>query len=152
MIPGFTATKKRKSISVPKFYFFDVGVVNYLTQRRNMSPGTADFGHAFEHFVIQEIIAYIGYNHLEEKLCYWRTYSGYEVDVIVGEGRVAIEIKSVDEVKSRHIHGLKAFSEEYQDARLIIVSFDKYKRKMNDVEVFPVLEFLSDLWKGLIIT
>lgn len=152
MIPGFTATKKRKSISVPKFYFFDVGVVNYLTQRRNMSPGTADFGHAFEHFVIQEIIAYIGYNHLEEKLCYWRTSSGYEVDVIVGEGRVAIEIKSADEVKSRHIHGLKAFSEEYQDARLIIVSFDKYKRKMNDVEVFPVLEFLSDLWKGLIIT
>ena len=47
------------------------------------------------------------YNHIEESLCYWRTSSGYEVDTIIGEGRIAIEIKSTDEVKSRHSHGLK---------------------------------------------
>lgn len=151
MIHGFTNTKKRKSISAPKFYFFDVGVVNYLTQRRNMSPGTSDFGHAFEHFIIQELVAYLGYNHIEESLRYWRTSSGYEVDAIIGEGRIAIEIKSTDEVKSRHTHGLKAFGEEYPEARLIVVSLDKYKRKMNDVEVFPALEFLENLWKGMIV-
>lgn len=111
----------------------------------------ADFGHAFEHFIIQELVAYLGYNHVEEQLCYWRTSSGYEVDVIIGTGRIAIEIKSTDEVKSRHLHGLKAFAEEYPDARLIVVSLDKYKRKMNDVEIFPVLEFLDNLWKGMIV-
>lgn len=91
------------------------------------------------------------YNHIEESLRYWRTSSGYEVDAIIGEGRIAIEIKSTDEVKSRHTHGLKAFGEEYPEARLIVVSLDKYKRKINDVEVFPALEFLENLWKGMIV-
>lgn len=151
LLPAFTATRKRKALTVPKFYFFDVGVTNYLTHRRGMTPGSDDFGHAFEHFIIQELIAYIGYNHVEERLSYWRSASGYEVDAVIGEGRLAIEIKSSDEAKSRHTRGLKAFSEEYPDARLIVVSLDKYRRKMNDVEVFPALEFLDNLWKGLIV-
>lgn len=151
LLPAFTATRKRKALTVPKFYFFDVGVTNYLTHRRGMTPGSDDFGHAFEHFIIQELIAYIGYNHVEERLSYWRSASGYEVDAVIGEGRLAIEIKSSDEAKLRHTRGLKAFSEEYPDARLIVVSLDKYRRKMNDVEVFPALEFLDNLWKGLIV-
>lgn len=151
LLPGFTATKKRKALSVPKFYFFDVGVANYLTHRRGMTPGSDDFGHAFEHFIVQELIAYLGYHHSEECLSYWRSASGYEVDAIIGEGRVAIEIKSTDEAKSRHTRGLKAFGEDFPDARLIIVSLDKYRRKMNDVEVFPVLEFLQSLWMGQIL-
>ena len=151
LLPGFTATKKRKALTVPKFYFFDVGVANYLTHRKGMAPGSDDFGHAFEHFIIQELIAYMGYNHVEERLSYWRSASGYEVDAIIGEGRVAIEIKSTDEAKSRHTRGLKAFGEDYPDARLIIVSLDKYRRKMNDVEVIPVMEFLQSLWKGQVV-
>lgn len=150
-VPAFVATRKRKALSTPKFYLFDVGVANYLRHCRNLTPGSDDFGHAFEHFIIQELIAYIGYNHVEERLSYWRSASGYEVDAVIGEGRLAIEIKSSDEAKSRHTRGLKAFSEEYPDARLIVVSLDKYRRKMNDVEVFPVLEFLDNLWKGLIV-
>lgn len=151
LIPGFTSTTKRKAIAAPKFYLFDVGVANYLTKRRDMKPGTEDFGHAFEHFIIQELIAYLGYHHSDEQLSYWRTGSGYEVDAIIGKGRVAIEVKSTEEVKSRHTRGLKAFSEEYPDARLIVVSLDKYKRTMNGVEVFPANDFLKALWAEEII-
>ena len=113
-----------------------------------MKPGNEMFGHSFEHFIIQELVAWLGYHHSDEKLAYWRTASGYEVDAIVGDGRVAIEVKSTEEVKSRHLHGLKAFSEDYPECRLIAVSFDRYRRKMNGVEVIPVNEFLSDLWSG----
>ena len=151
LVPGFTGTKKRKSIAASKFYFFDVGIVNYLMHRRELKPGSDDFGHAFEHFIIQELIAYIGYHHVEERISYWRTPNGYEVDAIIGDGRVAIEIKSTDEVKSRHTRGLKAFSEDYPDARRIIVSLDKYRRKVNDIEIIPAVEFLDDLWKGRIV-
>jgi len=66
-------------------------------------------------------------------------------------GRIAIEIKSCNEVKSRHTKGLKAFQEEYPNTRLIVVSMDRYKRVMNDVEIFPVIDFLDELWKGRII-
>lgn len=151
LIPGFTATPKRKAVAAPKFYLFDVGIANYLTKRRDMEPGSDSFGHAFEHFIIQEIIAYLGYHHSDEQLTYWRTASGYEVDAVIGNGRIAIEIKSSEEIKSRHTKGLKAFSEDYPDARLITVSLDKYKRTMNGVEIFPANDFLKALWAGNIV-
>ncbi len=151
LIPGFTSSCKRRAIAAPKFYLFDVGLANYLTHRSALRPGSDDFGHAFEHFIIQEIIAYLGYNHIDERLTYWRTSGGYEVDAIIGEGRIAIEIKATDEAKSRHTHGLKAFSEDFPEARLIIVSLDKYRRKMNDVDVIPATEFLRDLWQGSVV-
>ena len=151
LVPGFTSSRKRRAIAAPKFYLFDVGLANYLTHRGTLRPGSDDFGHAFEHFIIQEIIAYLGYNHVDERLTYWRTSGGYEVDAIIGEGRLAIEIKATEEVKSRHTHGLKAFSEDFPEARLIIVSLDKYRRKMNGIDVIPVTEFLRDLWQGGIV-
>ena len=145
MIPGFTRSQKRRSIQSPKFYYFDVGIANYLRNRRNIQPGSADFGHAFEHFIIQELIAYLGYTQKEEQLSYWRTSSGYEVDAVIGVGRIAIEIKATEEIQSRHTKGLKAFREEFPDCRLIAVSFDARARISNDVEIYPAIEFLKKL-------
>ena len=146
IIPSFTRTQKRRSIQAPKFYYFDVGVANYLRNRRNIQVGSADFGQAFEHFIIQELVAYLGYNEKEEQLSYWRTSSGYEVDAIIGNGRIAIEIKSVEEIQSRHLKGLKAFKEEFPECRLIAVSLDTRSRISNNVEVYPATEFLRKLW------
>jgi predicted AAA+ superfamily ATPase len=151
LIPSFSITKKRKSVQAPKFYYFDVGIANYLRNRCNIQLGSADFGHAFEHFIIQELIAYLGYHESKEKLSYWRTTSGYEVDAIIGDGHVAIEIKAVEEIQSRHLKGLKAFQEEFPDCRLIAVSFDSRPRITNGVEVFPATDFLQQLWSHAII-
>jgi predicted AAA+ superfamily ATPase len=151
LIPGFTSTLKRRAIQTPKFYFFDVGIANYLLNRKNLQPGTEIFGHSFEHLILQEIIAFLGYSQSTENLTYWRTSSGYEVDAIIGNGRIAIEIKSTDEVKSRHLKGLQAFKEDFSQARTIIVSLDKYSRIMNGVEIFPAEQFLKALWNAEII-
>ena len=150
-IQGFTSTLKRRAIQAPKFYFFDVGIVNYLLNRKNLNPGSEAFGHSFEHFIIQELVAYLDYIHSTEKLTYWRTSSGYEVDVIIGEGKIAIEIKATEEVKSRHLKGLKAFQEDFPKARSIVVSFDKYPRILNGVEIIPAEQFLKALWNNEIV-
>jgi len=151
MIPCFAHTKKRRSVQAPKFYYFDVGVANYLRNRRNIQFGSTDFGHAFEHFMIQELIAYLGYNEKEEQISYWRTGSGYEVDAIIGHGRIAIEIKSTEEIQSRHTKGLKAFQEDFPDCRLIAVSFDSRPRITNGIEVYPATVFLKKLWSHEIV-
>ena len=148
IIPAFTRNVKRRVTQSPKFYYFDVGVANFLLKRAALSPGSPEFGHAFEHFIIQELIAYVGYFRPLQNLSYWRTSSGYEVDAIIGNAEVAIEIKSSEEVQSHHTKGLKAFSEEFPDCRLILVSLDKYSRRMNNVEIYPALEFLTMLWNG----
>ena len=83
-------------------------------------------------------------------LSYWRTASGYEVDVVIGNGLVAIEFKSSEEVQSKHTKGLKAFSEEYANARLIVVSMDINPRILNGVEILPAMDFLKLLWAGKI--
>lgn len=152
LIPGFSATQKRRAILAPKFYYFDVGVANYLCNRKNIVQGTDAFGHAFEHLIIQELTAYLSYQNSEEALTYWRTSSGYEVDAIIGHGRIAIEIKSSNEVNTRHLKGLKAFLEDFPQARAIIVSMDKSKRILNGIEIFPANDFLKALWNGDIVS
>lgn len=148
LIPAFTEKVKRRVIQAPKFYFFDIGIANFLLKRSVLKPGSPEFGHAFEHVILQELIAYAGYSNSSRKLTYWRTTSGYEVDVVIGTAEVAIEIKSSEEIQSHHTKGLRAFSEEFPEARLIVVSLDHSPRQMNNIEIYPALEFLSLLWKG----
>ena len=145
-IPAFRKVMKRRLMQAPKFYYFDIGVVNHLLHRKELVRGSADYGHAFEHLVIQEIYAWLHYTHSEETLSYWRTYTGIEVDAIIGDARVAIEIKSAEEIQPRHLKGLKAFAEEYPESRRIIVSLDKFSRTIDGVEYLYVLDFFKTLW------
>jgi len=147
-VPAFIRNVKRRVIQSPKFYYFDVGIANFLLKRKTLLPGSPEFGHTFEHLVIQEIIAYIGYSESQHSFSYWRTTSGFEVDAIIGNAFTAIEIKSTEEVHSHHTRGLKAFSEEFPDSRLIIVSMDKHPRRMNGIDILPVHDFLKKLWNG----
>lgn len=150
-IPAYTKVMQRRLVQAPRFYYFDVGVANYLTHRKELIRGTTDYGHAFEHLVIQELVAYLHYTHSEDKLTYWRTYTGLEVDAVLGDARVAIEIKSTEEVQPRHLKGLKAFSEEHPDCRLIVVSLDIFNRRIGNIESLYVLDFFRQLWTGAIL-
>ena len=145
-IPAFAKVMKRRLVQAPRFYYFDIGIANHLLHRKELVRGTTDYGHAFEHLVVQEIYAWMHYSHSEEQLSYWRTYTGLEVDVVIGDARVAIEIKSVEEVMTRHLKGLKAFGEEHPQSRRIIVSLDKFNRHMGDIECIHVLDFFKLLW------
>ncbi len=69
-IPAYTKAVKRKLVQTSRFYFFDVGIVNYLTGRMSLKRGTDEFGHAFEHLIVQEIVAYLSYAEKEEKISY----------------------------------------------------------------------------------
>lgn len=146
MIPAYTKVMKRRLVQAPRFFFFDVGLTNHLLHRDALVRGTPEYGHAFEHFIIMELIAYIGYNHKEEQLSYWRTHTGVEVDVVIGNAKLAIEIKSADEIAKRHMKGLKSFGDDYPDCRKIIVSLDRINRKEDDIELIYVHDFLKMLW------
>lgn len=147
-IPAYTKTVKRRVVQSPKFYYFDVGIANYLMGRHSLKRGTDDYGHAFEHLVVQEILAYRGYSRRRESISYWHTYTRQEVDLVIGDAKVAIEIKSCEEVKTRHKAGLKAFKEEHPDCRLILVSLDPITRVSGDKELIYVKDFFEMLWDG----
>lgn len=145
-IPAFRKVIKRRLMQAPKFYYFDIGVANHLLHRKELVRGSADYGHAFEHLVIQEIYAWLHYSHSEEALSYWHTYTGIEVDAIIGDARIAIEIKSAEEIQPRHLKSLKSFAEEYPESIRILVSLDKFSRTIDGIECLYVMDFFNMLW------
>ena len=150
-LPAFAKTLKRRVVQAPKFYLFDVGLVNHLLHRGHLERGTKEYGHAFEHLIIQELIAYIGYSRNENVLSYWRTYTGIEVDAIIGNAKIAIEFKSTEDVQNKHLKGLRAFADEYPECRKIIVALDRISRTTDDgIEIMYVYDFLKQLWDGML--
>ena len=145
-IPAYTKVMQRRLVQAPRFYYFDIGITNHLLHRKDLVRGTADYGHAFEHLVVQELVAYLHYTHSEERLSYWRTYTGIEVDVIIGDARIAIEIKSAEEIQNKHLKNLKIFAEEHPQSRLIVVSLDVFTRRIGNIECLYVMDFFRKLW------
>ncbi len=70
------------------------------------------------------------------------------MDAVIGDAKVAIEIKSTDHVETKHKKGLKAFQEEHPDCRLILVSLDPITRRSGDTELIYILDFFKMLWNG----
>ena len=147
-MPAYRKVIKRKLTQAPKFYYFDVGVANYLMRRYKLEPGTPEYGHAFEHLVMQEIIAYLGYKGELDQLSYWHAYSGEEVDAIIGDAKIAIEIKSTDEVQRKHTESLREFAKEHPNAKLIVVSRDKITRQSGGIDLYYATDFFKALWNG----
>ena len=150
-VPSFQKKPKRRVILAPKFYYFDIGIANFLLKRGSIEFGSEAFGSAFEHFIYQELYAHSSYSDLNYSISYWRTTSQIEVDFILGNHEVAIEVKGTNNVQSRHLKGLKSFSEEYKVKKLIVISNDPMERSIGDIAVLPWNQFLKKLWAGEII-
>jgi predicted AAA+ superfamily ATPase len=150
-IPVFQKKPKRRVIKAPKFYYFDVGVTNYLLKRSKIEMGTEQFGNAFESFILQELIAHRHYSGLEYLISYWRTASQLEVDFILGNHEVAIEVKGSKNINSSHLKGLKAFMEEYPVKKALVVCNESLPRIVDGIEILPYSVFLERLWAGKII-
>lgn len=151
-LPSFTRAIKRRVIQSPKFYFFDVAIPNHLLHRIPLQQGTDIYGHALEHFVIQELRAYLSYRHPFMSLTFWHTLDNkYEVDAVLGQAEIAIEVKSSKNITSHDTKGLKAFGEEFPEAKRLLLSLEERPRKLNGVEIWPVELFLQRLWADKII-
>jgi uncharacterized protein len=150
-LPSFQKRPKRRVILAPKFYYFDVGIVNYLLKRGKIEPGSEMFGNAFEHFIYQEIVAHSHYSGIQYPMYYWRTTSQIEIDFVLGDHEVAIEVKSTTNANPRHAKGLKNFAEEYKVKQQILVTNDSFPRQMDNTLVLPWNIFLQKLWAGEII-
>jgi predicted AAA+ superfamily ATPase len=130
---------------------FDVGVAGFLTKRHIVEQRGEEFGKAFEHFLLMEIVAYRSYEGKDFSVNFWRTKSGIEVDFVLGNGEVAIEIKGSSHVDKRDIYGLNAFTEAFSPKKSILVCNGKEKRVHGKIAIIPWEIFLHELWAGKIL-
>ncbi len=156
-IPPYQKKIRREILSKsPKFYLCDVGVANALANQtlhlsHNETLQGEAAGHAFEHFILMELVAYRGLHEKDFPITYWRTKAGLEVDFILGRGEVAIEVKLSMEVRARDLNGLFAFVEEHQPRRALVISQDLLPRILTGPEgqeilIIPWRDFLTRLW------
>lgn len=147
--------KKRQSRQVitkaSKYYMFDVGVAGFLTKRHIAEQKGEEFGKAFEHFLLMEIVAYRSYAGKDFSVNFWRTKSGLEVDFVLGKGEIAIEIKGSSHVDKRDIYGLNVFTEAFSPKKGILVCNEKEKRAHGKIAIVPWELFLHELWAGKIL-
>lgn len=150
-LPSFTKSKKRKPVTTAKFYFFDIGVANILRGNSIEELSQENYGHTLEHLVFNELRAYIDYKRLDISISYWRTYTQFEVDFVLGDN-IGIEVKSKVKVSRKDTKGLRALNEEVTLRRRIVVCREESARIDDDgIEIIPINEFLKELWAGKIV-
>lgn len=147
-LPVYQRRPKRRVTKAPKFYFFDIGIVNFLLKRGVIEQGSEVFGRAFEHFIYQEILSYSHYSRLNYAISFWRTSSQLEIDFVLGDHEVAIEVKATPMAQPKHLKGLKSFREEYKPKTMLLVSLDASPRLTEGLEILPWAVFLERLWGG----
>lgn len=147
--------KRKDIVKAPKFYFFDVGVVNGLTKQTVSDLMGVQAGHAFENYILMELMAYRGLNELDFDISYWRSRSGYEVDFVLGQGEVAIEVKLGTDIAPSKLKGLQSFIQSDGPGKAIVVCNCLRKRVLtvdhHKIWLIPWDEFLTMLWQGEII-
>jgi predicted AAA+ superfamily ATPase len=149
-LPVYRRRPKRRLSVADKFYFNDVGVVNFLARRRGLEPGSELFGKAFENWIFHELRAYNSYRERFAEFAFWRLSSGAEVDFIVNDLECAIECKASRSVRPAHLKGLRELSKDHSaTGRRVVVSLEPVSRRTDDgIEVYALRDFLDHLWGG----
>ncbi len=146
-LPPWTKSKKRKAIQTAKFYFFDVGVFHTLIQTKSLERNSDLYGRSFEHFIAMELRAYLSYARSPEKMSYWRSVNGQEVDFVLGE-QMALEVKATRQISERHLRGLNTLKEEGLVKNYYLVTQDPVPAKRQGIQCLPWDVFLKKLWEG----
>lgn len=143
-LPAYHTAARRKPIASSKYYFFDTGVVTALQGRDRRAVGTREWGEGFETWLLHELRCWRDY-HSGAALSFWRSTSGFEVDVLIDD-HTAIEIKASATVGPADLRGLRALSEEIRLRRRIVVCCERRARRIDDIDVMPWADFLDALW------
>lgn len=151
-LPIFTKRAKRRLVSHPKFYYFDVGIYLSIRPKGILDTFSELNGIAMETLFFQELRAINDYLQLDYKLYYWRTSYGTEVDFIAyGEKNLlAFEVKSKKQISNKDLKGLNAFKKDYPIAKCYLIHLGSQREYHKDIKVIPIQEALFMLPKLLI--
>ena len=137
-LPAFHRSIRKQQRANPKFYYFDIGVKRSLerTLEVPLLPGTYEYGKAFEHFVISQILHLARYRYPDWRLSYLQTGAGAEIDLVIerpGMPVALIEIKSTDHVDERDTRALQAFTGDFVRPLALCLSRDTTRMQAGGV-------------------
>ena len=149
-LPAYHRSLRKRQRTHPKFYFFDPGVKRALAQEltQPLIAGTPQYGRAFEHFWIAEIMRLARYRQNDWRFSYLATHD-IEIDLLVerpGMPLLFVEIKSAETVRGQTLTPLRTLVEEIAESEGICISREPRARKIHPrVSIVPWQEALTAL-------
>jgi len=146
-VPVFTKKAKRRMISHPKFYFFDVGVYRTLRPAGPLDMPEEIEGTSLETLLFQELNAANTDYGLGYKIYYWRTAGNAEVDFVLygDKGMRAFEIKRTARVSGVMLKGLKSFLRDYPISKAYFIYGGSREMRDGRISILPIENALRRL-------
>ncbi len=142
---AFSKSVRKRLVQHPKFFFFDIGVLNGLIG--NFIVSADRIGMLFEHFIFNQLNETASSMNETIRISSYRTENGAEVDFIVENKNtiIAIEVKASKTVSQQDLRGLKNF-EQYigKTVRLVVLYLGDHPKIMDKVEILPWIDFFKD--------
>jgi predicted AAA+ superfamily ATPase len=142
ILPAFHRSIRKGQAEHPKFYLFDLGVKSALQRNldNRIAPGTASYGEAFEHIVVNEFLRMNEYSQKDYKISFFRNKEGAEIDLILSHGRkeeILIEIKSSKKIDEVEVKKLGRASHEFNAKKVYFLSADPSRQMIGKVTCLP---------------
>lgn len=146
-VPVFAKKAKRAVTSRPKFYLFDTGVFRSIRPSGPFDRAEEIEGAAVEGLVAQQLHAWVKHNDDRDKLTFWRTKAGSEVDFILygPSGIFAFEVKNTNTIRPKDLRHLKTFLGDYPMARGFFLYRGTRKRLIDNILCLPCADFLRQI-------
>ncbi len=117
LINPFFKNMRKELTKMPKVYFYDIGLRNFLIDNFKQFAGRDDKGALLENAVFRQLLE--KYN--KDEIKFWRTIQKNEVDFVAAE-RCAYEVKA--DPKKFKGKAYELFLANYPDVQFFVVSFD----------------------------
>ena len=150
LLPAFSESVRKSQGQLPKFYFFDPGVLRALLRQvdQPLTDQNYNYGNLFEHFVINELKRTAEYNSRDYQFSFLRTANDKELDLIIdrpGHTRAVVEIKSTRNVREDDVAITNRLGSEIQDSTLYCLSRDPVRKRFGGVEALHWREGLREI-------
>lgn len=151
-LEAYRPRAKVKEVALPKFYWFDPGVLHAAAGGFDQ-PLAADWqGVLLEHLVLHELRAHMHHAGVRGSLGFWATPSGSEVDFVWWRGSrmVAIEAKHGRQYRPEYRKGIAALLSATK-AESYVVYLGERELVVEGTHVLPIGSFLRRLYRGEIL-
>lgn len=149
LLPAYRRSIRKRQKTHPKFYFFDPGVKRALAYELDipLHPSTSEYGKAFEHFWILEIMRLSSYRRSDWRFSYFATHES-EIDLVIerpAKPLLFVEIKSSKDVKGSDLRPIVSLVRDVKDAQGLVICREPFARKIGNVLVCPWQEAMKRL-------
>lgn len=142
---SFANSSRRRLIQHPRFFFFDVGVLNGLMN--NFIVSQDRIGVLFEHFIFNQLNEIAFSLNEPIRISSYRTENGAEVDFIFEQKNTitAIEVKASKIISQHDLRGLKSFAQYIKKPfRSVVLYLGEQQKRIDNIEILPWMDFFKE--------